>query len=266
MPILDYAKSNDIKSEEMMLDICEEKFAPFHYRKRKEREIAIVNMNIAIRYLGNFKNRIMTETIAKELIPEMIIHGKPAKFGEKIEKSPKFFAEKLIKMFKISDFIKFVREYSNARVKITFEGGSLGYVAETTLSKDKICNRHFWKMIAIEKLNNYLPKKYIDVTHTIPMYEYIQNCDYILFVSSGKNAKPIYHNCCDKEFLSPEYREICGNEFESINKITEITIPDSSENPIMSGIGFSIKRNKKNKLFRKIEIKINDFPVTLTHF
>jgi hypothetical protein len=92
------------------------------------------------------------------------------------------------------------------------------------------------------------------------MYEYITNYRNCLFVTPKIKFPARIGNCCFPEFLTPEYRRICGTAFEGLNRTTNIGIPTGQP---MIGIGISAK-DARNQLTEPINLRIGGILVTLT--
>lgn len=287
----------DATSEDAMTELCAERLSPQTYQRRTAdaSEGQILN---AIKHLGDFTNTILNETRAKELIPEMVCHKRNIQaelssssslsslssslsgFATQMTKAQKQSNQETSSSFasrcnkaaidveiqnidSIKKFVEFSRKNSDIKVEISLNSSTIVYAAETTLSKEKISHRNLWAFLSGRAKKDFglseLSDQWAEVTHTIPMYEYIIGYKNTIFVISGINPKSDFRNCCFPEFLMPEYRRICGSAFEGLNKTTPISISDG---PLMVGIGSSVK-DDINTLSRPIQLRVNGIPITL---
>jgi hypothetical protein len=163
----------------------------------------------------------------------------------------------------LKKFVDFTRAHPEIGVEISLDSGSIAYAAETTLDKDMISHRHLWAFITGHNKTAFglsgLSSSWVQVTNTIPMYEYIIGYKCAIFVVSGIKSTADFRNCCFPEFITPEYRRVCGPAFEGLNRTMKMVIPDGQ---LMAGIGTSVK-DDYNTLYSPVNLRINGIPVTL---
>ncbi len=271
------------KSESAMTMLCEERLSPQNYQRRTV-DASVGQITNAIKYLGDFKNTILDDNRAKELIPELVVHGTSvtnqsdptssmtgfaAQLAKTQVKSPSSsFADRCgktsidadIKNIKtIRDFVKFSRAHPEIKVEILPGSGSVAYVAETTLDKEKISHRHVWAFMRGSVSSYGLSGAWVQVTHTVPMYEYISGYKNVLFVTPGIKSTSIFGNCCFPEFLTSQYNRVCGSAFEGLNRTTKIELPSGQ---LMAGIGTSVT-NAYDKLHSPVNLRVGGICVTL---
>jgi len=284
----------DAKSESAMTNLCAERLDPSNYQRRTV-DATPGQIANAIKHLGDFTNSIMNEAQAKELIPEMVFHGQsltteqdsesasltsptlptssmtgfkaqldkiqkpevPTSFASRCGKSSIDVEIKNIKTLR--DFVDLTRKNPDLKVEISGTS-SVAYVASTTLDKDKIAHRHLWGFMNGFPASSFgLSNSWTEVSHTIPMYEYITGYKSVIFVTPAINKMSNFRNCCFPEFLTPEFRRACGSAFEGLNSTTKIAIPDGQ---LMAGFGTSIKDNA-GKLHSPVNLRVNGICITL---
>ena len=279
----------DAKSENAMTKLCEDRLNPSNYQRRTA-DATEGQIENAIKYLGNFKNIILNKERAMEMIPEMVCHGcienaSPDSVSTDTSSSMSGFAAQLSKVRvsthasssfatrcgkssidveikginTVKKFVDFTRLNPGLKVEISLDSAQIAYVAETTLGKDKIDHRHIWAFIGSSKAAYGLNSSWAEVTNTIPMYEYIVGYKNVLFVVSGIDSTADFRNCCFPEFITSEYRRVCGTAFEGLNRTTKITVPSGQ---LMVGIGTSAK-DAYGTLYQPVYLRINGISVVL---
>lgn len=275
----------DAKSESAMIAMCKSRLDPQRYQ-RPTADASVGQITNAIKYLGDFKNTILTYIRAKELIPEIVWHGQniadqvdttssmsgfAAQLAKtQISKTTTSFASrcgdssitiKINNIRNLTDFVKFSRDHPNIRVEISVDSGPVVYMAETTLDKDKIKHRHLWAYLNGRSKSDFgMIDSWLPVSCTVPMYEYILGRKNVLFVIRENKRASKYGNCCFPEFLTSAYHGICSTAYEGLNSTTEINVPDDQ---LMVGIGSSAV--SENKLHSPIRLRINNIEVVLTN-
>lgn len=275
----------DAKSESAMTMMCEERLSPQNYQRRTADASSGQIFN-AIKYLGDFKNTIMTDIRAKELIPEIVCHGQEIADQSdntssmtgfavqlektKVSKATSSFANRCGKssidveitdIKTVRDFVKFTRVYPEIKVEVSVSSGEVAYVAETTLDNEKINHRHLWGFMNGRSNSEFgLTGQWTTVSHTIPMYEYISGHKCVLFVTPAIKSTSNFSNCCIPIFLTSQYNRICGAAFEGLNRTTKISVPTGL---LMAGIGSSVV-DTYNKLHSPINLRIGGIQVTLS--
>ena len=275
----------DAKSDSAMTAMCNYRLHPQRYQ-RPTADASVGQITNAIKYLGDFKNTILTDIRAKELIPEIAWHGQnitdqvdttsslsgfAAQLAKtQISKTTTSFASrcgessitiKINNIRNVTDFVKFSRDHPDIRVEISLDSGPVVYVAETTLDKEKIKHRHLWAYLNGRSKSDFgMIDSWLPVSCTIPMYEYIFGHKNVLFVIRENKHASKYGNCCFPEFLTSAYHGICSTAYEGLNSTTEIDVPDER---LMVGIGSSAV--SENKLSSPIRLRINNITVVLTN-
>jgi hypothetical protein len=285
----------DARSEDAMTKLCAERLSPENYQRRTA-DASEGQIGNAVKYLGDFKNTILNVQRAMELIPEMVCHGQNkttlnsasssvdatsssmsgfaaqlAKVQPKTPVIPSFAARcgktaidvEIKDINTLKKFVDFTRVHPELKVEISLDSGSIAYAAETTLDKDMISHRHLWAFMSGHNKTAFglsgLSSSWVEVTNTIPMYEYIIGYKCAIFVVSGINPTADFRNCCFPEFITPAYRRVCGPAFEGLNRTMKMGIPDGQ---LMAGIGTSVK-DDYNTLYSPVNLRINGIVVTL---
>jgi hypothetical protein len=276
------------KSETAMIKLCEERLNPLNYQ-RPTAEPTDGDIDNCIKYLGDFENTLITVERAKILIPQIVHHGQitssdsvPAitssmsGFAAQRAKNESVSSGSKIKSFaskcasdeltikinaitSVSDFIEFSRKHPEIPVQIAAQG-SLVYAAETTLG-DKVKHPHLWGFMNQARFTEFgINSAYVEVTHTVPMYEYIEGYKSVFWVCAGIKYNSRMGNCCFPEFLTSENQRTCRKSFEALNKTMPLKVPDG---PLLMGVGAS-SINERNELSTRIILKINKINIVLT--
>jgi len=261
-----------------MTKMIEERLNPHNYQRRDpDKVLSTQQINTSQNILGDFENTIMTIPQISKLIPKAVVLSIPdntksatlSAFDKMREESSKkdthsaggFAArsgfskinDEINKISSFSQLIEFIRVNPTTTLKI-HHVGDVGkcFVAETTLSSEKLAVPHFWAFS--NGICNFPPSldNYHEVSAIVPIYQYT-NFNNIIFTIKNTISRT-KSNCCFPEFLSPEYRRVCGPAFEKLGKMVPITIP--SDGPLAFGIGFSAP-NETKKLNRPIKFLIN---------
>jgi hypothetical protein len=182
---------------------------------------------------------------------------------------------------RVKDLIDYLRKNPNSIVKISNYCGTPVYSASYTVcyqAKDgdnkeekkadeqsKMRYPHLWAYMNGQNASEYFIGSYSDVSHILPLYEYINDRQNVLFIVKGVTCdmlsgskKP--KNCLFPEFLRSEYTRVHGKAFERLNTLMDINIPKSN---LAFGIGTSAK-DTAGTLYSNIQLVVNGVNVTLT--
>lgn len=274
-------------SEKEMMRMCEERLSPEKYQRRTT-DASEGQISMAIKQLGDFKNRVMLISELLEIIPETIVHhdstdqvissmdgfhAQLKKLNEKVQH--KSFSDRcnsdslsiqIKKLTTVTEFVALTREHPEISVEIECSKKSVVYLAVTTLDMEKLqpaTKRHLWAFMNSKRPYHIgLNEEYTRVGHTVPMYEYTYPYKNVLFVTP--DAKMTFtDNCCFPEFLDTSIRRICGTAFEGLNKTMPLSIPSKPE-PLVLGLGISAS-TEGNRLMNPVNLLINGIKVLLTH-
>lgn len=238
-------------SEDVMIKLCENRFDNYIlHRIQPAHTIEKIIENPA-NHMGHFENTILSLSRAKKLIPEMIYHG------HEIVKDTSLNYQ-ILNIKNVRDFVRFTRLNPTIEVKISVNSGTVAYLARTTLDKNKIDLRHIWAFLYQSKPNFGFTDEWISVSHTVPMYEYIDENKCILFVTPSINSSSDFKNCCFSTFLTSQYKSF-GETFEKFNQTTKVIVPNKT---IMAGIGSSVV-DEYEKLLQPINLQIGGICVRL---
>jgi len=277
----------DAKSEAAMTVMCQERLSPQNYQ-RPTADASQGQIENAVKHLGDFTNTVLTDVRAKELIPEIVCHGRSVTIQSDITSSMTGFSAQLAKaqaakaptpasfanrcgqssldveIKKINTlrrFVEFARAHPELGVEISLDSSAnFAYAAETTLSKEYIAHRHVWAFLTGRTKTEFgLYGSWAPVAMTLPMYEYIDGYKNCLFVIDGIKPGSSLGNCCFPEFLTSQYQRVCRTAFEGLNRTTKIVVPSGQ---LMLGIGSSVT-DAYGKLYHPINLRVGGVPVTL---
>jgi len=256
----------DAKTEEAMIQLIETRLNPLNYRRRDPNAILTEgNIEHAMKYLGEFKNTIMTQEEVL-LLPYCIKINSEKKYSStdafkqmknEIKQRTSFASKCENKIDSIGKVYDYLDKHKNAEVLIENNNMHPLYIAKTTLDSEKIKFPHMWAFTHSLRIK----QGWIKVNCILPMHKYIESHKNIAFIidSDAVLDKSAIQNCCFPEFLTTAYARTCDKAFERINKITKITIPEGN---LGIGIGTSISHGK---LVKSIKIKIDGTILEITN-
>ena len=218
--------------------LLDERLNPTKYQ-RPTAEATVQQVDIAIKYIGNFTNTVMSyEEVSKLANSATIMDiSNDSMTGFKKQRElalykthNKSFAEKcnmstldveLSNITTISNLVQFMNNNPLYVYKLVFNGTmSDSTLIKTTLSKN-ICDMDYlWSF-----------------TTNSDSIICNMNVKTIIYRNNGKHkfvmllpTTPIEQtckrgNCCFPEFLNSEYKRNCGTAFENLNKTTTLDIP-----------------------------------------
>lgn len=279
----------DAKSEAAMTKLCQDRLNPLNYL-RPTAEPTVDMVKKAAELLRDFTNKILTYERAKELIREVVCHGRnvtaqsdatssmtgfsalianaKAAKAAKAAGAPSFASRcgkssldvKIKEIKTLKQFVQFTRDHPELSVEISLDSGSIAYAAETTLSREMIAHRHIWAfMTESSKAEFGLTGSWAPVAMTLPMYEYIDGHKNCLFVIEGIKPGSNLGNCCFPELLTSQYQRVCRTAFEGLNRTTKVGVPSGQ---LMMGIGTSVT-DAYGKLSHTVNLRVAGIPVRL---
>lgn len=234
-------------------------------------------IEIDLSKLGDSHNAVMTR---KELenIPNTVILHKQINFGGYVN-------DEIKKIDTIEKLVSYLRAFPTTKVEMDYHWTHQSYLATTTIPADNLTVPHLWNFTDC----NVLDGRWRDVTHILPMYEYIPENTYdgvyVFFRLSTSPEFKIKYNCYSPEFFKPEvfkftgtcakncekkslthpFTYYCSTQHCTFNAYTwlnyckiPITIPDEE---IASGAGVAahILLDDKQHMFKKYGVDSTSF-------
>lgn len=259
---------SDAKNEKALIQMLTSRLSPQNYqRPSTTKSLSNGQITNAIHHLGSFVNTLMTWNKAKDTIPNLIIMNNTKKDNSMTafenmrtvkSKKPYSFASRAVptSFSSIDDFISYLRVNPETCIEIHTHNTRVAYLAQTTIDPSVICVPHFWAFQNGQSVSYFNLQEWEEVKAVVPMYEYIHTHSNLLFVvrENEKVKTSLLSNCCFPEFLSVQYRRLCRDAFERLNREMKLQIPDDKD--IMVGIGVS-KTNSYGKLNQPLRIRMN---------
>jgi hypothetical protein len=270
--LLDLLKTaND---EKAMLAMLEERFSPNNYQRRTADPSAGA-VQIAMDQLGEFTNTVMTKDqlethpavvtikprVASSMsaFDKMLEQGtKPKSFSQRCAPGDADSAAEIQAIKTIADLVAFLRAHPTTKVEVKADGITPIYIASTTLAADRLKVPHIWSFMNSHAYASSMGWQ--EVTHILPMYEYITGHCNVFFRMASSPPYKITGNCCFPEFLEPAYSRTCGAAFERLNTTMPITVPSGE---IAYGVGESGK-NRDFDLNRTLSFRLTGKEITIS--
>ena len=271
------------KNEKAMMSICEDRLNPTKYQ-RPTAPATAGQVSVAMKHLGDFTisvakissypNAVLVGVKTIKDSSSSAMNGFTAQMDKACIKEKKStFADRCIggiiftevnELKTIKDVINFIKKHPEVEVQINTTGLSPMYLAETTLSQDKLCVPFMWSFINSQSPSLWNMSKWSTITHIIPIWESLSGTAYArnaMFIIKDAKMPSNTEVCTFPEFLSSEYTRTCRTAFEGLKKTMKLIIP--TDEPLAFGVGTSSKDENHN-LYTNITLKILDIEIIIS--
>ena len=269
------------KNEKAMMTICEDRLNPSKYQ-RPTVSASAGQVGTAIELLGDFSISVAKISSHPNAVPVGVktnkdssssaMNGFTAQMVKASKEKKSTFADRCVNssMFtkvndlkSINDIIEFVIKHPEIEIQMKTSGCTPMYLAETTLSQDKLCVPFMWLFLNRVSPSNWGMNTWSTVTHIIPTWKSLSRTNHknALFVIKNAKVPTSTHVCTLPEFLSSEYTRTCRTAFEGLKNTMKLNIP--TDEPLAIGIGTSAK-NESYDLYTSITFKIEGFEIIIS--
>jgi hypothetical protein len=282
------------KSEEAMIKLLTERFAPTNYLRRDETKVlSDKQIDQAMKTLGAFGHGMMTYKKLADLPRVVVLNEKKATSSlsafekMKLEKSASGgggggggggFAARcgksnltttITKIKTVEELCDFLRVHPDTELEIQVESGYPVKLVDSTLigkTDDKgvplLKVPFVWGFSSNSILQVYKLAGYQKVSHVLPMWDI--SSEYKKYQNVYFGIKVSYVDfpgvCTFPEFLSDKYLRDLGPAFEKLHNTMEMILP---EGPLAYGIG-NTASDRDHTLMKPLNLKVDGVPLKLT--
>jgi len=266
------------KSEKAMMVICEERLNPLKYQ-RPTADASVGQVANAIKLLGDFTISVAKISTHSNAVPVGVkpsnessaMSGFSAQMVAATKTKSTSFADRCggstlsseIRDLKtVDDLVKLCIKHPDLDVMINTINSSTMYLAENTLSSDRLCVPFTWAFCGSSP-STWNMSGWMSISHIIPTWKSLSATRYrnVLFVI--KNAKIPSDTKVNTfpEFLSSEYTRTCRTAYEGLKNTMRLEIP--IDGPLAFGIGACTKDEGWN-LNGSVSFRINGIEVSIS--